>query len=344
MGMNTEKNSETVLPKTLVEAIRYFSDPKIALAFFVDFRWPHGVCCPRCGSTNVLFLANYARWKCREKHDSPQFTVKVGSIMEDSPMGLDKWAAGIWLEVNAKNSISSYEVARALGITQKSAWFMLHRCRHALHVGSFDTKLSGVVEVDETYVGGKAQNMHKAKRAKVITSPGVAGKTPVMGLLARHDGQRHSTVRAEVINDRYAATLHPIIHKNVEPGTQIYTDSLAGYRGLTPMFMHDFVDHANAYVKDKVVHTNGMENFWSLFKRCIKGTHISVEPFHLTAYVDSEAFRFNYRELNDGGRFALAVKGINGKRITYKTLIGKPESEDRKASDNGEASAGNLPN
>jgi transposase-like protein len=310
-------------PQTLMQAVRYFADLDVAQNFLVQIRWPLGVCCPTCGETNVHYLANQRRWKCKAKHPKQQFSAKVGTIFEDSPLGLDKWLVVVWLETNAKNSISSYEVARALGITQKSAWFMLHRIRHALHVGSFDKKLSGVVEVDETYVGGLAGNMHKRQRKLRITSNGVAGKTPVMGLLERHDGKKHSTVRAQVVTNRKSATLHPVIHKHVEPGTQLYTDSLAGYRGLRPTFMHDFVDHAEAYVKDKVIHTNGLENFWALFKRCIKGTHVSIEPAHLEAYVDSEAFRFNNREVKDGDRFLLALQGISGKRLTYKSLIGK---------------------
>jgi transposase-like protein len=298
-------------PKSLLEAIRYFSDLNVAHEFFVGMRWPQGVCCPRCGSTAVKYMPKYRRFQCSHKHDGRQFTVKTGTIMEDSAIGLDKWSAGFWLEVNAKNSISSYEVASgALGITQKSAWFMLHRIRYALHVGSFDKKLSGVVEVDETYIGGLAGNMHKRQRKLRITSNGVAGKTPVMGLLERHDGKKHSTVRAQVVTNRKSATLHPVIHKHVEPGTQLYTDSLAGYRGLRPTFMHDFVDHAEAYVKDKVIHTNGLENFWALFKRCIKGTHVSIEPAHLEAYVDSEAFRFNNREVKDGDRFLWQCKAF----------------------------------
>jgi len=267
-GMELEKH-----PKTLVEAVRYFSNPVNALAFFVQVRWPDGIVrCPHCNSTEVTFLPNYSRWECNNKHPRRQFTVKVGSVMEDSAMSLDKWATAVWLEANAKNSISSYELHRALGITQKSAWFMLHRIRHALHVGSFDSKLCGTVEVDETYVGGLSQNMHKHKRAEKITSNGVAGKTAVMGLLQRHDGKKHSTVRTEVVPDRFKKTLHPIIHKNVEPGTQLYTDTLAGYKGLKPMYMHEFVDHAEAYVKDKVIHTNGLENFWALFNPSSHGT------------------------------------------------------------------------
>jgi transposase-like protein len=330
--MNAE-NSIPKVPQTLVEAVLYFSNPSVALDFFVKFRWPNGVCCPRCGSTNVLFLAKYSRWKCREKHLSPQFTVKVGSIMEDSPLGLDKWAVCIWLEVNAKNSISSYEIARALGITQKSAWFMLHRVRHALQSGSFG-KLSGTIEADETFIGGLAKNMHKAARKRKITGTGGANKAIVMGLLERHS-EHPSQVIAKVVADRQHDSLHDVIRSNVEKNATIYTDAYAGYHGLSENYVHDFVDHAEAYVKG-AVHTNGLENFWSLFKRCIKGTHVSVEPFHLTRYVDSEAFRFNNRDLKDGGRFAIAVRGLAGKRITYKQLTA---TEDRIAGDNGNDAA-----
>jgi transposase-like protein len=240
-------------------------------------------------------------------------------------MGLDKWAVAFWLEVNAKNSISSYEVSRALGITQKSAWFMLHRIRLAVKTGNLD-KLGGEgsngVEADETYIGGKAEFMHKEKRKRVVTGTGAfgSGKSAVMGLLERKTAERASRVRAAVIQSTKRETIHDVIRKNVEPGTELYTDAAHGYRGLTPEFIHAFIDHAEKYVDGKV-HTNGLENFWSLFKRCIKGTHVSVDPYHLLAYVDSECFRFNHRKLTDGERMILATAGFAGKRLTYKALI-----------------------
>src|SRR5215207_10728307 len=161
-------NAGKKYPKTLVEAIRYFADLDVAHAFFADARWPDGVvCCPHCGDVNVKYMPTYRRWECKNKHPKRQFTVKVGTIMEDSPMGLDKWAVAFWLEANAKNSISSYEVHRALGITQKSAWFMQHRIRLAMQSGSFE-KMGGNgsngVEADETFVGGLARNMHRSRR------------------------------------------------------------------------------------------------------------------------------------------------------------------------------------
>lgn len=342
--MNTERNTTVKYPKTLVEAVRYFADPAVTLAFFTQMRWPSGVCCPHCGSTNVLFMAKYSRWKCREGHAKPQFTVKVGTIMEDSPMSLDKWAVAFWLEVNAKNSISSYELHRALGITQKSAWFMLHRIRLAVQENSI-VKMGGPssngVEVDETYIGGLARNMHKSRRDKVITGTGGAGKQAVMGLLERHGEKKISKVRTKVINNADKETLHAVIHKNVEPGSNIYSDAWGGYNGLNETFIHAVIDHAEKYV-DGLIHTNGMENFWSLFKRCIKGTHVSVEPFHLFRYLDSEGFRFNNRDVKDGERFVMALRGMVGKRLTYKGLTAALEGVP--ALDKGGGNGATLPN
>jgi transposase-like protein len=340
--MNAE--TDKAYPKTLIEAVRYFADPNVALDFFVKIRWPHGVCCPRCGSDQVHFLAKYRRWECREKHPQRQFTVKVGTIMEDSPLSLDKWAVAFWLEANAKNSISSYEVHRALGITQKSAWFMQHRIRLAMKSGSFE-KMGGTgsngVEADETYVGGIAYNMHKKKRKERITGTGGfgSGKAVVMGLLERHSEKKHSTVRATVLHDVKVPTIQEIIRSNVAAGSSLYTDALTAYKGMEEYF-HGFIDHAEMYVVGKV-HTNGLENFWSLFKRCIKGTHVSVEPFHLLAYVDAECFRFNNRKMNDGERFVTALKGADGKRLTYKALIGA--LEETPGSNGSDAASGNLP-
>jgi transposase-like protein len=338
-NVTTGQNKVTAYPKTLMDAVVYFAAPSVALNFFAGMRWPDGVVCPHCGSRNVLFMAKYSRWKCREGHARPQFTVKVGTVMEDSPLGLDKWAVGIWLEVNAKNSISSYEIHRALGITQKSAWFMQHRIRFALHQGSFEKPMSGTVEADETFIGGLARNMHKSKRERVITGTGGMNKTAVMGLLERHAEKGKSQVRTQVVEDRKGETLRPIVAQNVKAGSNVYTDALPAYAGLSTEFFHDFVDHAECYAKG-AVHTNGLENFWALFKRCIKGTHVSVEPFHLFRYLDSEAFRFNNRTLKDGERFAVVAAMLAGKRLTYKVLTG--ESEVAPSSDSDGASASPL--
>jgi hypothetical protein len=309
-------------PETLIEAVRQFSDLDHATEFFARLRWPQGVRCPHCGSDQVDYVTGRRVWECRGKHPKSQFSVKMGTIFEECRLPIDKCLIAIWLEVNAKNSISSYEVARHLGVTQKTACFLQHRVRHALHVGSFDTKLAGIVEADETFVGGRAIFMHKAQRKAKIKKTGGNHMTPVMGLLQRHSGDKHSMIRATVLPTRRQPELHDVIRKNVEPGTHLYTDAMIAYRSLNDTFVHKFIDHAEKYVEG-AVHTNGLENFWALFKRCIKGTHVSIEPFHLAAYVDAEAYRFNNRQTDDGGRFIRALRGVGGKRLDYRTLIGK---------------------
>ena len=320
MGMNANK-TEIQSPRTLIEAVRFFSDLDTAHNYFAQMRWPNGAVCPHCGSTQVAYMAKYRRYQCSGSHDSRQFTLKTGTVMEDSPIGLDKWAVAFWLEVNAKNSISSYEVHRALGVTQKSAWFMQQRVRLAMQSGSV-AKMTGAVEADETFIGGLARNMHKHKRAQKIKGTGGSGKTAVMGLLERHSEKGKSKVRVKVIGTVQGATLKAEVRQHVEAGANLYTDAHAGYTGLAADFAHEFIDHAETYVRGEV-HTNGLENFWALFKRCIKGTHVSVEPFHLFRYVDAEAFRFNNRKMNDGSRFTTLIGQIVGKRLTYKQLIGK---------------------
>jgi transposase-like protein len=320
--METTKINTADFPETLIEAVRQFSNLDYATKFFAQIRWADGVTCPHCGSKQVDYIAKRRVWQCRAGHSRAQFSVKIGTIFEECRLPIDKCLIAVWLEVNSKNSISSYEIGRHLGVTQKTAWFLLHRIRHAMHVGSFDTKLAGMIEADETFVGGRATNMHKEKRKeKIAGRTGGSHMTPVMGLLERHTDKKKSKVRTAVLPDRTKETLHAIIHQNVEPGSAVYTDALKSYNGLDPTFMHAFIDHAEKYVEG-LVHTNGLENFWSLFKRCIKGTHVSIEPFHLAAYADSEAFRFNERELNDSGRFLGALGGVEGKRLTYKMLIG----------------------
>jgi len=335
-------NDSIVMPETLVEAVRIFSDLDFATKFFAAIRWPGGVCCPRCGSTNVLAIPSRHTWECREKHPRRQFSVKVGTIFEDCKLTIDKCLIAVWLEVNAKNSISSYEVGRHLGVTQKTAWFLQQRIRLALHTGSFDKMggNGGTVEADETFIGGKARNMHKGRRK--AKGRGTVGKAVVMGLLERHAEKGKSRVRTVVVDNTKRRTLKPIIQQHVEAGSNVYTDALKSYVGLNPEFVHGFVDHAEKYV-DGVVHTNGMENFWSLFKRCIKGTHVYVEPFHLFRYLDAEGFRFNERTLNDGQRFVLALRGAPGKRLTYKALIGENEGAEGRAANGNDEASGMLP-
>lgn len=318
-------NAADETPRTLVEAIRYFADPDVSLTYVAKLRWPDGVACPTCSSKDVRFLATRRLWECKGEHAKRQFSVRVGTIFEDSKLSLDKWLVAIWTEASSKNSVSSYEVARALGVTQKTAWFLQQRIRLALQAGTFQ-KMSGTVEADETFIGGKARNMHADKRAGKIKGTGVVGKVAVMGLLERHGEGSASTVRTFVVENTRAKTLGPKVRAHVQAGSELHTDAWSGYWGLEADYVHKVVDHAERYVRDNV-HTNGLENFWSLLKRSIKGTHVAVEPFHLFRYLDAQAFRFNNRKTTDGARFVKAVQGIGGKRLTYKTLIGSAQPE-----------------
>lgn len=307
---------------TLLEAIRYFADPDRCLEFMVALRFPKGVTCQLCGAKDPAFLVKQRLWQCKNKHAKRQFSIKKGSVMEDSPLPLEKWLPAIWLLTNCKNGISSYEVARDLEITQKSAWFMLHRIRLAMQRGTFD-KIDGEVEIDETFIGGKARFMHAHKRKEKIKGTGGSGKVAVMGLLARHGKKGYSTVRAQVVNTRKRAELDAVVRSHVEPGSDVFTDELASYNKLAPEYVHNVINHAEQYVNGNI-HTNGMENFWSLLKRGIRGTYVSVEPFHLFRYLDEQVFRFNERKHEDGdqGRFIEVCRSVFGKRLMYKELIG----------------------
>jgi len=306
---------QSTFPKTLQQAILYFADTDNCINFLTQMRWPDGVECPVCGSKELSYLTTRYVWKC--KSCKKQFSIKVGSIMEDSPIGLDKWLAGIWLIANAKNGISSYEIHRALGITQKSAWFLLHRIRKAMQNGSLG-KLSGHVEVDETFIGGLARNRHSQKRKHEGT--GGAGKVAVMGLL-----ERHGEVRAHVMPNTRRESLQPNIERHVEQGANVYTDAYVSYNNLESQYIHSVINHAETYVQGNV-HTNGIENFWSLLKRMIRGTYVSVEPFHLFRYLDEQSFRFNTRKGTDADRFVKAAAALTGKRLTFDELTGKGTS------------------
>jgi transposase-like protein len=305
--------SENDLPKTLQQAIKHFSDDMVCINLVASLRWADGKpVCPKCEGQRTSFLSTRKMWKCLDC--KKQFSVKVGTIFEDSPIGLDKWLTAMWLIVNAKNGISSYEIHRALGVTQKTAWFMLHRIRLAMESGSI--MLSGEVECDETFIGGKAKNMHKSKREKLIKGRGSVGKTAVFGAL-----ERKGRVLAKVIESTDRKTLHSEVKNSVEKDSNLFTDEWLSYRGLDAEYIHQVINHSIEYVKDNV-HTNGIENFWALLKRTLKGTYVSVEPFHLERYLAEQTFRFNERKLNDKERFLGVLRAVSGKRLTYEMLIG----------------------
>src|SRR5438552_10707795 len=318
--MNTDK---AAFPATLHDAIKYFANDDHAFNFMRSIRWPDGVVrCPRCGSENVFFLSTRKIWKCKSKHEKQQFSVKVGTVLEDSPIGLDKWLSAFWLIANAKNGISSYELHRAIGVTQKSAWFMLQRIRLAMQDGSIE-KFSGRVEADETYIGAKARNLHKHKKTG---KTGMVGKTAVLGLLEREAGDKPSRVRCKVMNGVRTRDLDPEVRANVEKGSEIITDKFSSYYKLPDEYVHNVIDHAVSYAEGHV-HVNCLENFWSLLKRAIRGTYVNVEPLHLFRYLDEQAFRFNERKDSDAGRFVKAVAGYIGKSLRYSKLIGQTEKD-----------------
>lgn len=308
-------------PQTLLEAVRHFTDLDTCHEYMVGVKWPDGrIVCPKCGGTEVGRIDTRRKFQCKAGACRAQFSSKVGTIFEDSPLGLDKWFVAVWCIANAKNGISSCELARAIGVRQKSAWFMLHRIRAAMQTGTF-SKLDGEVESDETFVGGKVANMHAKRRAKIITGRGAVGKAIVHGLLERTTEDGPSQVRASVVLDTDAQSLLPNVLANVEEGATVYTDAHLAYSGLVRRWIHDVIDHSIAFVRGRV-HTNGIENFWSLLKRTIKGSYVHVSPWQLARYVDEQVFRFNERLRNDAERFRLVMLSCVGKRLTYRQLAG----------------------
>lgn len=313
---------KTTTPQSLLEAINYFSDDAKCVAFLERFLWedgkPH---CPKCGSDNVSKLNFRPAYRCRENGCKKSFSLKSVSIMNHSPLPITKWVPAIWFVINHKNGVSSCEVARALKITQKAAWHLCHRIRKVVSNGSF-TKMTGVIEVDETFIGGKEKFKHGMKDKSLAqwkkAQQKHGGKTVVMGMV-----ERGGEFRGKVVDSTRRVSLEPEVRANVAEGSTIYTDSLKSYQRLNDVYNHGWVDHSNnQYVKGEA-HTNTMENFWSCFKRSIKGTYIQIASFHTDRYLDEQSFRYNYRKLNDAQRFEIAVGKIFGKKLPYSVLTGK---------------------
>ena len=316
-------------PKTLQQEIQYFSDYENCRQFMVSVRWLDGVvCCPRCGSDKVTYLEKARVYKCKTAHKQQKFSLKTGTVFEDSPIALEKWLPAMWLVVSCKNGVSSYEIHRALGVTQKTAWFMLHRIRVALRTASFMGRLGGEgfgpVEVDETFIGGHKKFMHKEKQVRYEKRGGASGKTIVQGFLDRDLRQ----VRTKIVPNVKRETLQNQMLFEINHGSKVYTDDAVAYeQGMQWRFVHDFVNKTETYVKGRV-HVNGVENFWSLLKRGLRGTYVAVEPFHLERYVDEQVFRYNNRgskdePVNDGERMSRLCAQIIGKRLTYAELTAK---------------------
>ena len=318
--------------KTLQKSIQHFSDHENCRKFMEFVRWPDGVVkCPYCGATKLTWLAKARVYRCYGDHPKQKFSLKVGTVFEDSPIGLEKWLPAVWLLCNSKNGISSYELHRALGVTQKTAWFMLHRIRLAMESKTF-VKMGGneggkwsEIEVDETYVGGKLSNKSGSRLARATAEMGRnKGKAIVMGILDRDARQ----VRAKTIPKADRTVLQNEILNQIAPRSFVFTDAHKGYKGLEVHgYFHSTVSHVNEYVLG-AIHTQGIENFWSLLKRALNGTYVSVEPFRLERYVTEQVFRYNNRAtkdnpLNDADRFVLAASQIQGKRLTYAELTGK---------------------
>lgn len=314
----TRDQEQIMEPTTLLSAVRYFADLDVCNAYMRRIKWPNGrIVCPECGSDRIGKIKTRHLLRCRECRK--QFSYKVGTIFEDSPLGLDKWFVAVWCIANCRNGISSHELARAIGVTQKTAWFMLHRIREAMKCESFD-KFDGPAEADTTYFGGKAENMHAKRREREIKGRGPVGKTAVHGILQRAVGDEASQIRAKVIGEETANSLLSEVRRNVRYGANVYTDEAGAYGMLCMTHRHDSVDHSQCYVNG-VIHTNGAENFWSLLKRAIKGTYVAVAPFHLSKYVCEQEFRFNNRKKTDFWRFFQALSQVVGKRLTYRVCF-----------------------
>lgn len=317
-------------PKTLAEAIRFFADQDNCIRFLVERRWPDGkVKCPTCGREDVAYVPSRRLWQCKTRHPKSQFSIKVGTIFEDSALSVDKWMVVMWMLANCKNGVSSYEIQKAIGVTQKSAWHMLHRVRLALRdERTHKFGFGGPVESDETFIGPNPRKMNRTQRKKYDIRRGkdgqpYIGKAAVHGILDRELRQ----VRAHSIPNVKRETLQELILQNVTPFAKLYTDEFTGYQGIEKKYIHKVINHSREYVKGQV-HTQGIENFWSLLKRSLRGTYVAVEPFHLDAYVDEQIFRYNNRAtkdnpLTDADRFTLAVTQIVGKKLTYAELTGK---------------------
>jgi transposase-like protein len=297
--------------ETLLQMMKAIPDEQTAIDHFTAIRWRDGAFCPHCGSTKVYHFSDQRTHKCGDCRK--RFSIKVGTIFEDSKIEMRSWMMAIWLITSHKKGIASTALAKDIGVTQKTAWFMLHRLRFAARTQSFNRPLDGEVEVDETYVGGKASNRHKGDPKN---GPGTSGKTAVIGAI-----QRGGKAVATVIRRPDTPTLDRFVHEFVAPtATLVSTDEHAGYRLLGRTYAHSVVRHSAGEYRLGDCHTNSIEGFWSLLKRQIIGIHHFVTPKHLNRYVAEVTWRFNLRDIGEGDRVNALLDQVSG-RLTYKELI-----------------------
>ncbi len=300
--------------KSLFDLLKAIPDEQAAIDHFTAIRWQKGAFCPLCGSARKIHhFADKKTHKCADCRR--RFSIKVGTIFQETKIPLQKWLMAVWLITSHKKGIASTTLARDIDVTQKTAWFMLHRLRHAALTKSFNAPLDGTVEVDETYVGGKEKNKHAKDR--VGGKQGGAGKAIIVGLLDR-DGDLRTIHTPNIRGGKVKA----IVLDNVEAGSTVMTDDHLVYSGLEKTFTHHTVNHSiGEYVREDVIHTNGIESVWALLKRQIIGIHHYVSPKHLSRYLDEMTWRFNRRDQEDAGRLNDLLKFSDGKRLPYKVLI-----------------------